>query len=439
MSLPGGKYYLETYGCEMNDYDSALVESLLTEHGMTLSADKASADILLINTCSVRRHAEQRVLSLLSQYRKLKEDNPRMKIVLLGCMGSRLGDELLNRFPHLDLVVGPDGYRKLPDLLNGGDFHRLAWMGDDSSETYDGILPCAGSVTAGVAVARGCDNYCSYCIVPYVRGRERSRPPESIFSEMRRLAESGVREVTLLGQNVNSYRYGDYDFPRLLREAGEVEGIERLRFLTSHPKDLSERLLRAMADCAKIAPHLHLPIQSGSDRILTLMNRNYTGKRFLDLVNKAREIIPDISITTDIIAGFPTETEEDFQRTLELVRQVRFDSAFTYRYSVREGTAAAELPDDVPEDIKIERLERLIVLVRKIAAENLFQLAGKTCAVLIERESRKTAEDWMGRTEHNRIAVLSRENFKPGDFVEARVESINSFTLKITAASIREP
>ncbi|MBC8491035.1 MAG: tRNA (N6-isopentenyl adenosine(37)-C2)-methylthiotransferase MiaB [Candidatus Marinimicrobia bacterium] len=429
-------YHIETYGCEMNVYDSSLVKNILTASGLEYTGDKESADYLLINTCSVRDHAEQRVFSLISQYNNLKKTNPGMKIVLLGCMASRYREEILKKSPGIDLAVGPDGYRNLPEVLGAG---KKYWSGGYALEEYNDIIPNVEGVTAGIAIARGCENYCSYCVVPYVRGRERSRPVKSIISEMETLAERGVKEVTLLGQNVNSYYHDGLNFPALLRRANEVDGIERIRFMTSHPKDCSLELLKTMADCRKTTKHLHLPFQAGSNRILKLMNRKYTREHYLGLIETARSTIPDISITTDIIAGFPSETEEDFEQTLDLVRRVGFDDAFTYRYSVREGTKASKMKDDVPEKVKIERLERLISLVRKISAEKIEKNRGSTATILIEHESKKDSDWWMGRTEYNNIAVIPKEMFQSGDFVKVIVENVSGFTLRVKAVADTVP
>ena len=417
----------------MNEYDSALVEGMLEQRGMTAAADINSADYLLINTCSVREHAENRVFSLLSQYKVLKEANPSMKIAMLGCMVSEHRGELLAKYPHLDFAVGPEGYRQLPDLLIGGSEIRDAWLGEDSAEVYDELLPAVNNFSGYVAIIRGCNNFCSYCIVPQVRGRERSRPLESITGEVRHLAGQGVKEITLLGQNVNSYKFADYRFADIIREVNAVEGIERIRFMTSHPKDLSDELLRAMAESEKAAPHLHLPFQAGSNRILALMNRRYTREHYLKLIERARKYLPGVALTTDIITGFPTETEAEFLETLDLAEQVRFDDAFTYRYSPRPGTKAAEMDDDVPESVKLERLDRLIKSVRKISSENLQKTIGCEFTVLIEKDSKKDPDWWMGKTEHNRVAVLPKDDFQPGELVKVRVEGLSGFTLRCRA------
>ncbi len=417
----------------MNEYDSALVEGLLEQRGFTAAADVHSTDYLLMNTCSVREHAENRVFSLLSQYKALKDSNPSMKIAMLGCMVSEHRDALLAKYPHLDFAVGPEGYRQLPDLLAGGEKSRGAWLGEDSAEVYDELLPAVNNFSGYVAITRGCNNFCSYCIVPHVRGRERSRPLESITGEVRHLAGRGIKEITLLGQNVNSYESAGHRFADIIREVNAVEGVERIRFMTSHPKDLSDELLKAMAECEKAAPHLHLPFQAGSDRILALMNRRYTREHYLKLIRRAKKYLPGVSLTTDIITGFPTETEEEFAETLDLVEQIRFDDAFTYRYSPRPGTKAAEMDDDVPEAVKLSRLDRLIKTVRKISSENLQKNIGAQFTVLIEKNSKKDPDWLMGKTEHNRVAVLPKGDFQPGELVKVKVEGLSGFTLRCRA------
>ena len=429
----GGKYYIETYGCQMNDYDSRIVESMLRSEGFSPAEDKEQADLLLLNSCCVRRHAEERVFSLIAQYKRLKADRPSMKLGLIGCTARKYGSTLLEKFPQLDIVAGPDDYRAMMETLRGDDGERAAFCGGGSRESYDDVMPFQEGPCAGVAVMRGCDNFCSYCVVPYVRGRERSRPLRSLLNEFDMLARTGVREITLLGQNVNSYRDGGYDFTVLLRATGKVEGIERVRFMTSHPKDLSPALLEAVAECEEAAPHLHLPVQAGSDRILARMNRSYTVEKYLQLVKTAREIVPDISLTTDIIVGFPGESGDDYRKTLDLVEQVRFDDAFTYRYSVREGTKAAKMVDDVPEEVKLERLANLISMVRRIGLENLNRLKGCSFTLLVERESKKDEDWWMGRTEHNRVAVIPKGDSRVGDLVKFSAEDISGFTLRAAA------
>lgn len=413
----------------MNEYDSALVESILQKSGLFPAQTNKSADFLLINTCSVRQHAENRVFSLLSQYKNFKDHNPGMKILLLGCMASEHKESLLKQFPALDYVVGPEGYRNLPRLIEEQSGASVC-LGNDPLETYDDIEPSSGSFSAYTAITRGCDNYCSYCIVPHVRGRERSRPFNSIINEISEAARKGVREITLLGQNVNSYRFDDKNFADIIRAVNDVDGVQRIRFLTSHPKDLSDGILQAMSECKKAAPHLHLPLQSGNNRILKLMNRRYTREHYLELTEKTKSVIPGIALTTDIITGFPTETESEFEDTLDLIETVRFDDAFTYKYSPRPGAKAAGFPDDVPDKIKLERLEKLISKIRSIAEEKLRALIGSSCIILIEKESKKDRAQWMGRTEHNRTAVIPRADYMPGDFVPAVVKNLSGFTLQ---------
>lgn len=427
------KYYIETFGCQMNEYDSALIEGILEKAGFELSDRKDNADYLFINTCSVREHAENRVFSLLSQYRSFKENKPSMKIALLGCMASEHRETLLADYPHLDYVIGPDSYNNINEILSSKNGSRLVHAANDNQITYSELLPVISGYSSYIAIARGCDNFCSYCIVPYVRGRERSRSFSSIISECEYLAGKGVSEIVLLGQNVNSYRYEENKFSDLIRSMNSIGGIKRIRFLTSHPKDLNDTILLAMRECDKAAPHLHLPFQSGSNRILKLMNRKYSREHYLSLIDKAREYLPDISLTTDIITGFPSETEDDFEATLDIVKSVKFDDAFTYKYSPRQGTKAAMTDDDVSESVKLERLDRLIKLVRKIAAQNLANTVGKEYTVLIERESKKESNFWMGKTEHNRVAVIEKGTLKPGGYVRVLVEGMSGFTLRTSA------
>ncbi len=429
----GLTYYLETFGCQMNEYDSALIEGLLQNNGFSASRSKESADFLLINTCSVREHAENRVLSNLAQYRKYKEAKPTLKIALLGCMASQYREELLRRFPHLDYVVGPEGYRELPELLSYDAGNRRLWMGKNAEEEYSDLRTIPGSRSGYIAITRGCDNHCSYCIVPMVRGRERSRSFDSILAEAKFLAWGGTKEITLLGQNVNSYSYGDKRFADIIRAVNKIEGIERIFFLTSHPKDLTEDILSTIAECEKAAPFLHLPLQSGSNRILRLMNRKYSVRQYLDIIEKARHYIPGIALTTDIIVGFPGETEADFRETISLVEEVRFDDAFTYRYSPRPGTAAARMKDDVAEEVKLDRLDQLIRKVRAIAAQKLQLTVGSEYTIIVEKESKKDRDWWMGKTEHNRPAVIPKNGFNPGDCVSVKVKSVSGFTLRCRA------
>ncbi|NOZ57623.1 MAG: tRNA (N6-isopentenyl adenosine(37)-C2)-methylthiotransferase MiaB [Calditrichaeota bacterium] len=421
-------FYIKTYGCQMNKYDSELVAGLLRQHGVAAPED---ADVILVNTCAVREHAEQRVLGHLTQLRLHKQADPARKIGVLGCMAERMGDDLIARRPFVDFVLGPDGYRKLPALLGFDEQPEWEENAEDRLETYTDIFPAhTEGVAAWIAVMRGCNNFCSYCIVPYVRGRERSRPAADVVKEVRRLAEQGYLEVTLLGQNVNSYWDGEHDFSDLLKMVASVDGIVRVRFATSHPKDLSDKLIDTIASEPKVCNHVHLPVQSGSSRILRLMNRKYTREQYLERVERIRQAIPDVALTTDVIVGFPGETEEDFEQTRSLLEQVEYDGAFVFHYSVRPGTAAARLPDSVPREEKIARLEELNRLQKKISLKKNRALVGRVEEVLVEGPNRKRPGQYIGRTETNKIVVFSptRKESRQG-LVRLRIVDASAHTL----------
>ncbi len=409
----------------MNKLDSELLRGILVEEGFSSSESPENADIVLINTCSVREHAEQRALAGLLRLARWKRERPGRILGVVGCMAQRMGEELLARVPHVDLVAGPDTYRMLPNVLRRGNFPAV--LVEQNGELYEGVEPRREEgVRAWVAIMRGCNNFCSYCIVPYVRGRERSRPHRLVVAEVEGLAEEGYKDVTLLGQNVNSYCDGEVDFAGLLRLVDRA-GVPRVRFLTSHPKDLSEDILRAMAECPSLCEHLHLPIQSGSDRVLGLMRRGYTVERYLKIVEEARRLVPGISITTDILVGFPGEAEEDFERTLEVVRYVQFDDAYMYRYSPRPGTLAARFPDDVPEEEKLRRLDEVIRLQREITRRVNEKLVGSEVEVLVEAPARR--DGMLGRTRTDKPVVVRGEGLKVGDFVRVKVTGTTGPTL----------
>ncbi|NOZ64823.1 MAG: tRNA (N6-isopentenyl adenosine(37)-C2)-methylthiotransferase MiaB [Caldiserica bacterium] len=411
------KVYIETYGCQMNQYDSSVISFLVKEKGWELVEEWSEAEAILVNTCSVRAHAEHRVLSRLGVWGKYKrEKNPSLLLGVMGCMAQKEGKALLERFAFLDLVVGTHRLWDLPALLERAKKERIL----ATESTYQNFpLPkiAAGGVSAFISIMRGCNNFCSYCIVPYVRGRERSRPPEDILEEVKGLVKRGVKEITLLGQNVNSYRGVSlknsitYDLPDLLKELNEVEGLYRIKFATSHPKDLSAKLIRAVKDCQKVCEYLHVPVQSGSNRILALMNRGYTREDYLNLAKNIRREIPEASITTDIIVGFPTEKEEDFLLTKELMEEIRFDTAYIFKYSPRPHTAAAKLPDDVPREEKEKRLGELLALQKRISQEKGEKLLGKELEVLIERKER---DKWLGKTRTHRTVLVESKEKKPG-------------------------
>ncbi|MBI5806440.1 tRNA (N6-isopentenyl adenosine(37)-C2)-methylthiotransferase MiaB [candidate division TA06 bacterium] len=426
-------FYIETYGCQMNVYDSACISSLLSGAGMNKAESSEQADAVIINSCAVRGHAEERVLGRVGELKGLKLKKPGLKLIFCGCVAQEQGKTLLERFKHLDAVIGTKSYTELPAILDRLFMEDLQLCRDDISVPFqeNGLGPdFIGQVTAQLAVMRGCNNHCSYCIVPYVRGPESSRPAPVVISDMGVLARQGIKEVTLVGQNVNSYRWQDISFSQLLLQACRVEGIERIRFITSHPKDLSDELIAVMAEQPKICQHLHLPLQAGSDRILALMNRRYTMGHFASLAAKARQAMPGLVLTTDIIAGFPGETESEFQETLAAVQGIRFDGAFTYKYSQRPGTAAADLPGEVSEGEKLRRLDLLIKIQQAITIESNRADIGETHEVLVEKESKRAKGQFMGRTGGNKtVAVNSGRELNPGQLVKVKIEKATQATL----------
>jgi tRNA-2-methylthio-N6-dimethylallyladenosine synthase len=426
------RIYIETYGCQMNLADSEIVLGIMKKHGYSLTDDISKADVILVNTCSVREHAEQRVIGRLSSFLRYKKRKPDLVIGVLGCMAERLKKRLIEEENLADIVVGPDEYRKLPQLVSDAFAgHKGIAVKLSKVETYDDITPLrTEGISAWITVMRGCDKFCTFCVVPFTRGRERSRPLDSIVKEVEMLSSQGYREVTLLGQNVNSYRDGNYDFADLLSAVARVDRNMRIRFITSHPKDMSDKLIQTIAEHPNICNYIHLPVQSGSDRILELMNRTYDRKHYLELVRKIRETIPGVSLSTDIIAGFPTETEEDHKMTLSLLEEVRFDGAFMFKYSPREGTKAYAMGDDVPDEVKVRRLTEIIELQQRISYEINQELIGKEVEVLVEGESKRSSEQWMGRTDTNKVVIFPKlEGVKPGDYVIVRINKANSATL----------
>ena len=435
-------FYIETYGCQMNVNDSELVCTLLAGAGHEQTTEIAAADIILANTCAVREGAENRVLAQIARYRQHKQARPGTIIGILGCMSTHLAGKLLKAQPELDLVMGPDQYRQLPhviaDLRAGSESHLLAEL--DSGELYEDLYPTRSQgVNAWVTIMRGCNNMCSYCIVPYTRGRERSRSVEAVVGEVRQAVEQGFREITLLGQNVNSYRDRQCQsagaqgagFAYLLHAVSEVEGLDRIRFTSPHPKDFTQDVLEEMASNPKVCHHMHLPLQAGSDDVLKRMRRGYSGARFLDLVRQARKLMPDLGLGTDLIVGFPGESEEDFQDTLRLVEEIRFDSAFTFAYSPREGAESARWEDDIPDEVKSRRLQQLIDLQRRITLEQAAACTGRSFEVLVESTSKKSDNEFTGRTSCNRVTVFPRDSrFSIGSLVRVRVDEVSAFTLR---------
>lgn len=424
----------------MNFADSEIVASLLTKANHTIVTDIEAADYILINTCAIRDNAEQRIRKRLHELRALQQRHKQVRIGILGCMAERLQSQLMVEEENVSFVVGPDAYRRLPELLASvrTPGTKAAETELSTTETYADIEPVrlgSNGISAYISIMRGCQNYCAYCVVPYTRGRERSRDPETIVSEARNLFEQGYKEVTLLGQNVNSYRYanenGNVDFPELMHRVASISPLLRVRFATSHPKDLSDRLLEVMASHSNICKCIHLPVQSGSDRMLKLMNRHYDSAWYLDRIAAIRRYMPDCSITTDVIAGFCTETEEEHQMTLEMFRKVRYDYAYMFKFSLRPDTYAAKhLEDDIPEAEKTRRLEEIIALQGQIALENNRKEIGKTFEVLVEGESHRSKEQLFGRNSQNKVIVFDRHDAQPGQYIQVKVTDCTAATLK---------
>lgn len=434
------KVYLETYGCQMNVADSEVVLSIMHGAGYRLTNTLTEADVVFVNTCAVRENAEERVYGRLGEFWRYKKENPAVVVGVLGCMAERLRKNLLQSESSVDLVVGPDEYRKLPELVENalagekGIAVRLSRV-----ENYDDIIPLrTEGISAWLSVMRGCDKFCTFCVVPFTRGRERSRTLHSVVKEVEHLSAQGFKEVTLLGQNVNSYRDGEFDFADLLASVARVDRSMRVRFTTSHPQDMSDKLIDTIAEHENICNYIHLPVQSGSDRILQLMNRTYSADHYLKLVDNIKRRIPAVSLSTDIIAGFPTETEDDHRMTLDLMRDVQFDGAFTFKYSPRENTKAWHMGDDVPDEVKVRRLTEIIELQREISWKRNQQHVGQTMEVLVEGPSKKSEEDFCGRTDTNKMVVFPKGDMKPGEYFDIRIERANSATLFGVAVGKKE-
>jgi tRNA-2-methylthio-N6-dimethylallyladenosine synthase len=449
------KAFIETYGCQMNHADSELMHGLLAEQGYVGVSSPEEADVILVNTCAIRDHAEQRVLGRVGQLQQFREKNPDLVIGVTGCMAQRMGPDLLEKSGGVDLVMGPDAYRKLPESLaalgarkgvksappaRGGSVALpvlgsppaqggLTVLDFDPFENYQGVTPRRLSgISAWVPIQRGCNYRCTYCIVPYVRGDEKNRDPREILAEVAGLVADGVREVTLLGQTVNSYEHGEWDFPRLLREVARVEGVRRVRFTSPHPNDFTRELVEVMASEPTVCKQLHLPVQSGHDRTLKRMLRRYTVEAYLEKIAWVREAIPGIALSTDVIVAFPGETEEEYEATLELMRTVRFDDAFLYRYSEREGTPATRLPREqfVPDEVAQQRLERLITLHREIQREIYQGEVGSVVEVLVEKQGKRGG--LQGRTDSNKVVTFEGPESLIGSFAHVRLTSTSGAT-----------
>jgi tRNA-2-methylthio-N6-dimethylallyladenosine synthase len=447
-----GKLYLESYGCQMNFSDSEIVAAVMAENGYSTTNEIEDADVILINTCAIREGAEQRVRKRLTEMKTLKQAKKHLMVGVLGCMAERLKEKFLEEEKLVDLVVGPDAYRDLPALVEKTDrTSRNMNVLLSLEETYADISPVrlgGNGILAYISIMRGCDNMCSFCVVPFTRGRERSRDPESIIKEAKELFEAGYREVTLLGQNVDSYLWfgggpkkefsklteeeqqNSVDFAHLLRMVAEVSPLLRVRFSTSHPRDLTDEVLHAMAAYPNICKYIHLPVQSGNTRVLGVMNRGYSREWYMDRIEAVKRIMPDCSVSTDIITGFCTETEEEHQETVSLMEWAAFDYAYMFAYSERPKTLAErKYEDDIPEDVKIRRLTEVITLQRKLSHDSNLRDVGKTFEVLVEGFSRKTEDDLSGRNSQNKVIVFPKGNAKKGDYVTVKVHSCTSATL----------
>lgn len=432
------KLFIETYGCQMNVADSEVIASVMQMAGYQVCDTLEEADAVFVNTCSIRDNAEQKILNRLEFFYALRKKRKHLIVGVLGCMAERVKENLIENH-HVDLVAGPDAYLSLPELIAAVEAGEKAMNVElSATETYRDVIPsriCGNHISGFVSIMRGCDNFCHYCIVPYTRGRERSRDVESILNEVCDLVAKGYKEITLLGQNVNSYRFekdGEtVTFPKLLRTVAEAVPGVRVRFTTSHPKDMSDETLQVIAEMPNVCKHIHLPVQSGSNRILQLMNRKYTREWYLDRVAAIRRIIPDCGLSTDIFSGFHSETEEDHQLSLSLMRECGYDSAFMFKYSERPGTyASRHLPDDVPERVKVRRLNEIIALQNELSTESNQRCIGRVYEVLVEGVSKRSHDQLYGRTEQNKVVVFDRGAHRIGEFVNVRITESSSATLK---------
>jgi len=431
--------YIETYGCQMNFSDSEIVASIMAEENYTVTEQIGDADVILVNTCSIRDNAEQRVWKRLRELKSLKKKHPALQIGIIGCMAERFKEAMLEMQPEVDFIAGPDAYRSLPELIAASVAgQQTANVMLSEEETYSDIQPVrlhSNGVSAFISIMRGCENFCAYCVVPFTRGKERSRNPHTIVREATDLFQNGYREITLLGQNVNSYHWTQDDgtlirFPQLITMVAAIDAQLRIRFTTSHPKDLSDDLIQAIAQHRNMCRAIHLAVQSGSNRILEKMNRKYTREYYLERIKAIRAAIPDCAISTDIIAGFCDETEQDHQDTLNLMREARFDSAFMFKYSERSGTIAAKKFDDnVPDEVKSRRLEEIIALQQELSRRSNQNDVGKVVQILIEGNARKSAAQLMGRDSRNKVAVFEAPALKKGDYADVRITRCTSATL----------
>ena len=430
---PNKKFYIETLGCQMNVADSELVAAILHEEGLVRSNNPNNSDLIFINTCSIRERAEEKVHSHLGRWYKIKKNNPKVIIGVLGCMAQNLKQEILENRPYVDIILGPDSYRKLPKILKRSYKNEKNIVDTKLSryEVYEGLFPKRNDgINAWISIMRGCDKFCTFCIVPFTRGRERSRSVNDIKKEAQNAVNIGYRELTLLGQNVNSYIDKENKFHDLLKIIAQIPGVDRIRYTSPHPQDITEELLKVMAHYNNICNYIHLPLQSGSDRILRRMHRSYSKKEFLNLVKKIKSLLPNVGISTDIIVGFPGESEEDFLETIDVMKKVKFDSAFNFKYSPRIGTKASEFEDQLPDKIKQKRLEKVINLQRKHSIHRNQQLIGSTQDVLVEKQSKMSSEHWAGRTDSNKWVIFKKEIARVNDIVKVLITDSKGISLK---------
>ena len=426
------KFALETYGCQMNVADSELVEGILTNLGLEKTADYDEADAIFLNTCAIRENAETKVHSKLGNLHKIKLNKPHLIIGVLGCMAQNLKDDLLKNKPYVDIILGPDSYRKIPDLINRHVKDNKSIVDTKLSryEVYENLFPSRGDTfNAWVSIMRGCDKFCSFCIVPFTRGRERSRSVESVVEEVKKAVDQGFVEITLLGQNVNSYNFEGKSFSDLLLAVSEINGVKRIRYTSPHPQDINVELLEVMASRKNICNYVHFPMQSGSNEVLKRMNRTYTREHFYDMAMKIREIMPNCGLSTDIIVGFPGETDEQFRETLDLMEAIKFNSAFTFKYSPRPYTKAEQFSDHISEDIKKSRLDEMLILQRKHTLELNQNMVGTFQQVLIEKESKKSNLHWAGRTDSNEWVIIEKNNSNIKDIVPVEISDATGVIL----------
>ena len=434
-------YFIETYGCQMNVADSELVSALLTREGFSETKDIHTADAIFVNTCAIREHAEDKVHSRLGYYHQIKRKNPKTIIGVLGCMAQNLKEDILESKPFVDIVLGPDSYRRLPEMIRerSNESSHLVDTKLSRFEVYDDMFPSRNKgINAWISIMRGCDKFCTFCIVPFTRGRERSRSVDGIVQEAAQAVSDGFIEVTLLGQNVNSYRHEGQKFHELLDAVAQIPGLKRIRYTSPHPEDMTQDVLNVMAKYDNICNYVHLPLQAGNDEVLNRMNRTYTKDQFLARVNQIRNTLPNVGISTDIIVGFPGENEAEFQETMDVMEVVKFDSAFTFKYSSRPGTKAAEFDDHVPEDEKQHRLERLIEMQQKHTLFRNKAIVGRVEMVLVEKESKRSKKQWAGRTDANKWVVFNKENAKIKDLIPVKIMDARGITLHGEIVQIQE-